>query len=86
MRPATIIEKDEARAALARILPHTPDVWRIARLASLTNRTFLVEREAEAYVLRLPGKGTELYIDRAGEAANAKAAAAIGLTPLSGSA
>jgi thiamine kinase-like enzyme len=81
MRPATIIEKDEARAALARILPHTPDVWRIARLASLTNRTFLVEREAEAYVLRLPGKGTELYIDRAGEAANARAAAGIGLTP-----
>jgi thiamine kinase-like enzyme len=53
----------------------------MARLPSLTNRTFLVERNGEAYVLRLPGKGTELYIDRQGEAANAQAAATIGLTP-----
>jgi len=66
--------------------------WRVARLPSLTNRSFLVERgnaasaqaalgEEDAYVLRLPGKGTELYIDRAGEAANRRAVAGIGLAP-----
>jgi thiamine kinase-like enzyme len=80
-------EEPEVRDALARIpvLPQSPSPWRIARLPSLTNRSFLVERgdvaSAEAYVLRLPGKGTEQYIDRAGEAANARAAAGLGLAP-----
>lgn len=77
-------EEDEVRAALAQIpaLPAASGPWRIARLPSLTNRTFLVERgEGDAYVLRLPGKGTARYIDRAGEAANARAAAGIGITP-----
>jgi thiamine kinase-like enzyme len=77
-------DEDEVRAALAQIpvLPTAAGAWRIARLPSLTNRTFLVERgETEAYVLRLPGKGTASYIDRAGEAANARAAAGIGITP-----
>lgn len=77
-------DEDEVRAALAQIpvLSAAAGPWRIARLPSLTNRTFLVECGAgEAYVLRLPGKGTARYIDRAGEAANARAAAGIGITP-----
>jgi thiamine kinase-like enzyme len=87
-------EEAEVRDALARIavLVRSPRPWRVARLPSLTNRSFLVERgnaasaeaavgEEEAYVLRLPGKGTELYIDRAGEAANRRAVAGIGLAP-----
>jgi len=81
-------EKEEVSAALAQI-PILPPMersctgsWHIAPLPSLTNRSFLVERgEGEAYVLRLPGRGTARYIDRAGEAANARAAAAIGLAP-----
>ncbi|MFI5017805.1 MAG: hypothetical protein ACHQHK_07665, partial [Dongiales bacterium] len=80
-------EEREVRDALGRIavLARSPSPWRIARLASLTNRSFLVERgdvaSGEAYVLRLPGKGTEQYIDRAGEAANARAVAGLGLAP-----
>jgi len=80
-------EEPEVRDALARIsvLARSPSPWRMARLPSLTNRSFLVERgdgaSAEAYVLRLPGKGMERYIDRAGEAANARAVAGIGLAP-----
>lgn len=80
-------EEEEVRTQLARIavLPPAAGGWRIARLPSLTNRSYLVEPceldAGEAYVLRLPGKGTERYIDRAGELANARAAAAIGLAP-----
>jgi thiamine kinase-like enzyme len=102
-------EEAEVRDALARIavLARSPSPWRVTRLASLTNRSFLVERgngasaepavaegeapqgeapqdeapQDEAYVLRLPGKGTEQYIDRAGEAVNVRAAAGIGLAP-----
>ena len=80
-------EEREVRDALGRIavLARSPSPWRIARLPSLTNRSFLVERgdvaSGGAYVLRLPGKGTEQYIDRAGEAANARAVAGLGLAP-----
>jgi len=87
--PSQINARDEGevRDALERIavLARSPSPWRILRLPSLTNRSFLVERGdaagAEAYVLRLPGRGTEQYIDRAAEAANARAAAGIGLAP-----
>jgi thiamine kinase-like enzyme len=89
-------DEREVRAVLERIaiLPRASGAWRIARLESLTNRSFLVEPLArgqqgaapgagmEAYVLRLPGTGTELYIDRAAEALNAGLAAGIGLSPL----
>jgi thiamine kinase-like enzyme len=90
-------QEREVRDALGRIavLARSPGAWRIARLPSLTNRSFLVEGGdvaraevpgeevpgAEAYVLRLPGKGTEQYIDRQGEAANARAVAGLGLAP-----
>lgn len=75
--------EDEVREALRRI-PNLADVdgsWTISRLPSLTNRTFRIGRAGAAYVLRLPGPGTGRYIDRLGEAANARAAAAIGLGP-----
>ena len=49
----------------------------ITRLGGLTNRVF---RLGDA-VLRLPGAGTEAYIDRANEAAAARAAAAAGVAP-----
>jgi thiamine kinase-like enzyme len=80
-------EEREVRDALVRIdvLARSPGAWRIARLPSLTNRSFLVERgdvaSAQAYVLRLPGRGTEQYIDREGEAANARAVAGLELAP-----
>ena len=53
--------------------------WAIDTLPSFTNRIFRIVRGGEAFTLRLPGRGTERYIDRAAEAANARAANAIGL-------
>jgi thiamine kinase-like enzyme len=73
-----------ARAALATIpffRSEDPAVLAISRLGGLTNRVFKVEAEGDAYVLRLPGKGTESYIDRKAEAVAAKAAAEAGVSP-----
>ena len=75
-------ETADVQAALARIpgLSGRGD-WQIERLTSLTNRTYRVVSGDAAFVLRLPGPGTERYIDRAGEALNAAAVASIGLAP-----
>lgn len=76
-------ERDE-RAALA-VLRQIPglvtgnDAWQVAALPSFTNRIYRLERAGEVVTLRLPGHGTERYIDRVSEAANARAAAAVGL-------
>ena len=76
-------DTQEARAAIARIegfedLAQTPVV---DRLGGLTNRVWRLGEGDRAVVLRLPGKGTEAYIDRAAEAVNARAAAAAGVSP-----
>ena len=47
------------------------------RMGGLTNRVYRLG----AYVLRLPGQGTEAYIDRANEAVAARAASAAGVAP-----
>jgi thiamine kinase-like enzyme len=57
------------------------DDVRIEPLASLTNRTFRVTLDGAGYVLRIPGAGTDAYIDRAAEAHNARLAAAFGIAP-----
>ena len=49
----------------------------IERLGGLTNMVFRLGE----YCLRLPGKGTEEYINRENEAAAAQAAAAVGVSP-----
>jgi thiamine kinase-like enzyme len=49
----------------------------VERMGGLTNRVF----RAGAHVLRLPGQGTEAYIDRSNEAAAARAAAAAAVAP-----
>ena len=54
---------------------------RWTRLGGLTNRVYRVRAGGEALVLRIPGEGTEAYIDRAVEAVNARAAAAAGVSP-----
>jgi thiamine kinase-like enzyme len=53
----------------------------ITRLGGLTNRVFRVDLSGEQYVLRLPGPGTEEYINRVHEAAAARAAAKAGVSP-----
>jgi thiamine kinase-like enzyme len=53
----------------------------ITRLGGLTNMVFRVDHGGEQYVLRLPGKGTEEYINRTNEAHAAREAAKAGVSP-----
>ncbi|HFC05437.1 MAG TPA: LPS biosynthesis choline kinase, partial [Rhizobiales bacterium] len=53
----------------------------VTRLGGLTNLVFRVEHEGQVLCLRLPGSGTEEYIDRKVEAHNARAAARAGVSP-----
>ena len=69
--------EDEARKVMAGIPVLAGYVGPLERMGGLTNAVF---RAGDA-VLRLPGKGTEEYIDRANEAAAARAAAAAGVSP-----
>ncbi|WP_238739300.1 MULTISPECIES: choline kinase family protein [Pseudomonas] len=49
----------------------------ITRLGGLTNRVFRVETTSGVFCLRLPGEGTEEYIDRGHECVAAKEAARV---------
>ncbi len=53
----------------------------ISRLGGMTNRVFRVAHGDKDYCLRLPGKGTEEYINRRVEAVAAAAAAKAGVAP-----
>jgi thiamine kinase-like enzyme len=73
----------DARRALGDI-PRFADEARstiFVRLGGLTNRVFKVSTGSGNYCLRLPGAGTEAYINRTIERANAEAAAAAGVSP-----
>jgi thiamine kinase-like enzyme len=77
-------ETAEARSVIARLpafAGQDPAAARITRLGGLTNRVFRVELGGASACLRLPGRGTESYIDRRVEAINARAAAAAGVSP-----
>lgn len=64
------------------LLPgQTPARTPIIRLGGLTNRVYRIGAGDTVYCLRLPGKGTEEYIDRKVEAVAARAAAAAGVSP-----
>ncbi len=54
---------------------------RITRLGGLTNLVHRVDLADQSVVVRIPGEGTEAYIDRATEAHNAYAAARAGVSP-----
>jgi thiamine kinase-like enzyme len=56
----------EARAQLTR-MRQLGEVESITRLGGLTNKVFRVDCDAGSVCLRIPGKGTEAYIDRADE-------------------
>jgi thiamine kinase-like enzyme len=76
-------ELETVRAAL-RAIPGVgtlADDAEIARLGGLTNLVYRVECERGPVCLRLPGKGTEEYIDRKVEKVNAYAAARAGVSP-----
>lgn len=75
--------KDEVLAALKdvpRFGSLDPDAVEITRLGGLTNFVHLVDTGSERVVVRIPGAGTEEYIDRAVEAHNAHAAARAGVS------
>ncbi len=70
-------------AALARIPlleGIAPETMTCARLGGLTNLVYRLEVGAERYVLRIPGEGTEDYIDRKVEGHNARVAADAGVS------
>ena len=57
------------------------DSGNIVRLGGLTNLVHKVEMDTQSVVVRIPGPGTEEYIDRSIEAHNAKVAAKVGVSP-----
>ncbi|MFZ2102173.1 MAG: LPS biosynthesis choline kinase, partial [Oricola sp.] len=67
---------DEARRVIAGI-PLLAGAGEPVRLGGLTNLVFRVGE----YCLRIPGKGTEEYIDRANEAVAARETARAGVSP-----
>lgn len=78
------MSEEQARASLARIpvlAGRDLAAARLARLGGLTNLVYKVELAGETFCLRIPGAGTEAYIDRKVEAVNARAAAAAGVAP-----
>jgi thiamine kinase-like enzyme len=57
------------------------DTLSITPLPGLTNHSFRVDDGEAAYVLRLAGRGTDAFVDRAAEAHNMALAAGLGLAP-----
>ncbi|MGH8253457.1 MAG: LPS biosynthesis choline kinase, partial [Steroidobacteraceae bacterium] len=53
----------------------------VTRLGGTTNLVFQIDDGAAHYVLRVPGKGTEEYINRAHEARAARETARVGVSP-----
>ncbi len=70
-------DEEDARAAMSKVPALASYTGPVTRLGGLTNRVFQVG----AHVLRLPGRSTEAYIDRAHEAVAARAAARAGVSP-----
>ncbi len=54
--------------------------YSVQRLGGLTNLVFRIDIGSDRYVLRIPGKGTEEYIDRKVEMHNARVAARAGVS------
>lgn len=71
---------EEAIAAFNSLTGYQRDA-KAFRLGGLTNRVFRIDVPGQSYVLRLPGEGTDAYIDRKVEAQNANAAARAGVSP-----
>ncbi|MGD8838612.1 MAG: choline/ethanolamine kinase family protein [Gammaproteobacteria bacterium] len=71
-------DRQRLRAVLAAIPGFerlAEDDFEFARLGGLTNLVYRIDHRDGRYVLRIPGKGTEEYIDRTVEIHNARVAA-----------
>lgn len=77
-------ENQAAVQAALQNLPHlseiTPDSYTTQRLGGLTNLVYRVDTGNELLIVRIPGAGTEGYIDRAVELHNARVAADAGIS------
>ena len=76
--------ESEVRNAIQRVpqLTNIPlDTIDYERLGGLTNLVYRISTEENDYCLRIPGEGTESYIDRAVEKHNAKVAERAGVSP-----
>jgi thiamine kinase-like enzyme len=58
----------------------TADGYTTERLGGLTNLVFCIDTGQDRYALRIPGQGTEEYIDRVVEIHNARVAARAGVS------
>lgn len=58
----------------------TPETVTVERLGGLTNLVYRVESGGRSVIVRIPGEGTESYIDRAVEIHNTRIAAAAGVS------
>ncbi|MEM7076060.1 MAG: choline kinase family protein [Pseudomonadota bacterium] len=58
-----------------------PDDLSFERLGGLTNLVYRVDRGPRPVIVRIPGEGTEAYIDRGVEIHNARVAAKTGVAP-----
>ncbi|WP_294612072.1 choline kinase family protein [uncultured Roseovarius sp.] len=58
-----------------------PETVSVQRLGGLTNLVYRVDTAARSVIVRIPGEGTEEYIDRAVEIHNTKVAARTGVAP-----
>ena len=75
--------KDAVHAALQNLPPFAgvePDSYKRTRLGGLTNLVYRIETDAQTLIVRIPGAGTEDYIDRKIELHNARAAARAGVS------
>ena len=57
-----------------------PDSYKRTRLGGLTNLVYRIETATQTLILRIPGDGTDAYIDRKIELHNARAAANAGIS------
>jgi len=74
---------DAVHAALTN-LPQFADLppgsYRATRLGGLTNIVYRIDAAGDSVIVRIPGEGTDDYIDRAVELHNARAAAEAGVS------
>lgn len=74
------MDEHDARAAAAVVdAAGLGPVERISPLGGMTNRNYRVDTREGSFAVRLPGAGSDAYIDRVAEAHNARRAAALGL-------
>lgn len=73
--------EDLVRARLAEVPAFGPkaEIGQIVRMAGMTNQNFKVTIDGRDYVLRIPGQGTEEYIDRKADEQAARVTAAVGV-------